>query len=414
MNKFWIVLSHTFWSNLKTKSFIISTIVTALIVGGIFNLPNIIKAFDEKEIEQVGIVQNKEVYDALGAYFTQFNNQDLGLQLIETEEEAKAKVDREELAGYIVATRTTNGELQATFKALEVNDYSLITQLEQGLNHLQFQWKAAQLNLTAEQAQDLFFPLTLAKEALSETAKTEEELVQSKVLVYIILFAIYVSVLGYGNLVAMEVIKEKSSRVMEILISSVNPVTQMFGKIIGVSLLGLFQMTLFAVIGFISMQFGDKSVALDGMNIDFANIPSSTLVYGVIFYLLGYFLYATIAAMLGSLVSRMEEMNGILTPLTLVIVAAFMIAMFGLSNPDTPFIVVTSFIPVFTPMIMFLRVGVSDPATWEVLLSLGLLIFTIIGMGWLASKVYRGGVLMYGKSASLKDIRKAISLQKDS
>ncbi|WP_025026372.1 ABC transporter permease [Caldalkalibacillus mannanilyticus] len=418
MNKFWVVLFHTFITNAKTKSFIISTIATALLVGVVFNIPNMIRFFDQEKIEYVGVIdQNGEIFRALEAYLLSSSSpskNELQLLAFQDEEQAKKQVEEQEIVGYVVVNSDAEGNLDATYKALKVNDSLLASRLEQGLNHVQFQGKASQLHLTEEEALQLFQTIKLEKEALSETAKTEEEIVQSKVLVYLLLFAIYFSVLMFGNLVALEVIKEKSSRVMEILISSVHPVTQMFGKILGVALLGMVQMLIFIAVGFISLQFGDKSVELGEMKVDFAEIPVSTVIYAVIFFILGYLLYATIAAMLGSLVSRMEEMNGILTPLTLVIVAGFMIAMFGLSKPEASFIVVTSFIPFFTPMIMFLRVGVSDPALWEVLLSIFLLVATIMAMGWLASKVYRGGVLLYGKSASIKDIGKAISLHRDS
>ncbi|MEX2104204.1 MAG: ABC transporter permease, partial [Bacilli bacterium] len=107
-----------------------------------------------------------------------------------------------------------------------------------------------------------------------------------------------------------------------------------------------------------------------------------------------------------------EELQQVLTPMMMPIVIAFVIAMFGLAKPDTLLIVITSFIPLFAPMIMFMRIGLSDPALWEIALSIGLLIATIIGLAILAGKVYRGGVLMYGK-ASLKDFGKALSMHKD-
>jgi ABC-2 type transport system permease protein len=413
MNKFLIVLGHTFFSNLKTKSFIITTIVTALLVGIVFSLPSIIAFFDKDEIRTIGVIDQTEVvFNPLNQAIQTSSPNDLKLVAIVNEEEAKLNVDAEILYGYLLIHAVDNGNVSATYKGMKVNDSSLISQLEQGLNQTQFRLKAAVLGLTEQQASQLFEPIGLEKVALDENAKSEEELVESTVLVYILLFAIYFAVLMFGNMVAMEVVKEKSSRVMEILVSSVNPIAQMFGKILGVALLGVFQFTVYLMIGFITLQFGNKAVQLGSMTVDFSSIPISTVLYALIFFILAYLLYATIAAMLASLVSQIEDMQ-IITPLNLVIIAAFMIAMFGLSKPDAPFIIVTSFIPVFTPMIMFLRIGISDPAAWEILLSIGLLIGSIIGMAILAAKVYRGGVLMYGKGASYKDLRKALSLHKD-
>ncbi|WP_338379139.1 ABC transporter permease, partial [Enterococcus faecium] len=136
------------------------------------------------------------------------------------------------------------------------------------------------------------------------------------------------------------------------------------------------------------------------------------IIYGVIFFILGYFLYATLAAFLGSLVSRIEDVQQMITPMTLLVVAGFMIAMFGLGQPEVGFITATSFIPFFTPMIMFLRVGMLNIPFWVVGLSIGLLVATIILLAVFGARVYRGGVLMYGKSTSFKDIKTALQLTK--
>jgi ABC-2 type transport system permease protein len=414
MNKFWIVLSHTFTSQMKTKSFIITTLVTAIIVAVIFNLPSIFALFDDKKAESIGVVDmTGKVFQALEEQLAILAPDEIRLVSFATEDDARKDLDREKIKGYLWIQSLTNGKIQATYKSMKVNDGDLIDPIEQGLNQVQFRLMANNMGISEQQAATLFQTVDLKRVPLDENAKSEEELVQSTVLVYILLFAIYMSVMLFGNMVAMEVAKEKSSRIMEILVSSVNPITQMYGKILGIGLLGIFQMAVYVAVGYVSMQFGDKTVNLGDMVVDFSNIPVSTVVYGVIFFILGYFLFSTLAAMLGSIVSRVEELQQVITPLTLLVVAAFMIAMFGLNTPDAPHIVITSFIPIFTPMIMFLRIGLSNPALWEILLSIALLLATIAVSAIFAAKVYRGGVLMYGKSATLKDLGKAIKVYKE-
>src|SRR5699024_8808867 len=138
----------------------------------------------------------------------------------------------------------------------------------------------------------------------------------------------------------------------------------------------------------------------------------SIYVYAILFFILGYFLYATIAAMLGSLVSRVEDVQQLLMPMVMLIVVAFIIAIVGLGMPEAKFITITSYIPFFTPMIMFLRVGMLDVPVWEVVVSVGLLVVNIILLGILGARIYRGSVLMYGPSRSLKDFKKALMLTK--
>jgi ABC-2 type transport system permease protein len=144
----------------------------------------------------------------------------------------------------------------------------------------------------------------------------------------------------------------------------------------------------------------------------FGSTDISTIIYAIIFALLGYFLYATLAACLGSVVSKIEDVQQMISPMTMLVVIAFMIAMFGLGNPSASYITITSFIPFFTPMIMFLRVGMLEVPFWEIAISIALLILTIVLLGIIGAKIYRGGVLMYGSSKSLKSIKNALQLSK--
>src|SRR5699024_952245 len=136
----------------------------------------------------------------------------------------------------------------------------------------------------------------------------------------------------------------------------------------------------------------------------------SLFIYAVVFFLLGYLLYATLAAMLGSLVSRVEDVQQLILPMTFLIMIAFFIAMFGLNMPESKLVVISSYIPFFSPMLMFLRVGMVDVPVWEVALSIGILVASIIVLAILGAKVYKGGVLMYGRTSSLKDLKKAMAL----
>lgn len=397
-------------TNAKSKTFIISTIVTAILVAVVFSIPAIIAMFDKDEVTHIGIIDDSgDILGSLLLWNEEMASTNFEMQSYSSETEALEALENNEIEGFLHIDTILDGHINATYTANNVQFFA--NEFEQALNQIQFRLKAEMMGLSEQEAALLFAPSQMERIGLEET-KSEEEIVQSTVLVYLLLFAIYFSVLMYGNMVGMEVAKEKSSRVMEILVSSVNPIYQMFGKILGIALLGLCQLGIFILVGYITLTVGDQTVHLGDLTIDFSDLPASTIIYAVIFYLLGYLLFATIAAMLGSLVSRAEELQTMMTPLTIVVVIGFMLAMFGLMQPNATFVVITSYIPFFAPMIMFLRVGVADPATWETLLSIGLLVATIFIMAWLAAKVYRGGVFMYGKEAKLKDIFKAAAMHK--
>jgi ABC-2 type transport system permease protein len=415
MNKFWIILWHTYWAKLRTKSFIITTIITALIVVGLTNIETIIDTFDQKDKKET-----IAVIDETGELYTDFEqqlsmiNQQLLLEEVDLNEPAvEDKVISGEYTGYLKISYDQEQLPQGLYKAMTVADSQVSSQLQQGLQSLKVAIATESLGITSEQLDTLFSPVTMEQVALEQNAKTEEELNQARGLVYILLFVIYMAVIMYASMIAMEVATEKSSRVMEILISSVSPVKQMFGKILGIGLLSLTQFGVILLVGYTSLKRNLNS--LEGGMFEFfgvGQLPAATFVYAIVFFILGYFLFATLAAFLGSLVSRIEDVQQMITPMTLLIVGAFMIAMFGLSKPDSTFVTVTSFIPFFTPMIMFLRVGMLNVPFWEISLSIGLLVLTITLLAIFGASVYRGGVLMYGKSSSFKDIIKAIQLSK--
>jgi len=410
MNKFWIVLAHTYFTKLKSKSFIITTAITALIIYGLSNINYIIDFFDKDEKKIVAVLdETGEVYKSLEEQLATSGEKEIELQpFTGTENEAKKKVQNEDWYAYIVLGYDEKKLPRATFYAMTVADNNVALQIEQSLQQIKTALAAAKIGLTSTQLSELYEPIKFEKIALEENAKTEEQINQARTLVYVFLFAIYFFVIMYGNMIAMEVATEKSSRVMEILISSVPPVQQMFGKIIGVALLSLTQFAVFFIIGYTSLRSNEEFGAFVGLN----EASASLLAYAVIFFLLGYFLYATLFALLGSLVSRIEEVQQAVGPVTMLVVAAFMIAMFGLNAPEAQIITVTSFIPFFAPMIMFLRVGMLHIPLWEIILSLSLLIGTIVLLSYFGAKIYRGGVLMYGKTSLIKDIKKAVQLTK--
>jgi ABC-2 type transport system permease protein len=416
MNSFWIILFHTYLNKLKTKSFIITTVLSVVIVLAITNINNIIDLFDKNGgKEKVAVIdQSGQLYEP---YKQQIKNVNKDIQLTfykGSEEQAERLIEKGEFAGVIQLHVNEQKLPEATFKAMSIADSTLYTDLQTGLQQLKTMLAASQINLAPDQLQKLYEPVSFKKIALEKNAKTEEELNQARGLVYVLLFVIYFSVIMYANMIAMEVATEKSSRVMEILISSVSPIKQMFAKIVGIGLLSLTQLAIFLVVGYYSFMRNMESLKDGFLGVyGLGEIPIGTIMYAVIFFILGYFLYATLAAFLGSLVSRIEDVQQMITPMTLMVVAGFMIAMFGLGKPDAPFITATSYIPFFTPMIMFLRVGMLTIPAWEAILGIIILIATITVLAIFGARVYRGGVLMYGKSNSYKDIKKALQITKN-
>lgn len=417
MNKFWIILGQTYLNKLKSKSFIITTVITLLLLLGLTNIDRIFQTFerDHEEKTKISVIdESNELFLQLKENVKQLDKKIELEQVTKSESELDKQVLDNKIDGYLIVSSAENELIKGTYKSMSMTDTEIPYKLEQALQQVKITIGSAKLSLDKEELNRLFAPVELNKVALEENAKSEEELNQARALVYILLFVIYFSVTFYASMIAMEVATEKSSRVMEILISSVSPVQHMFAKILGIGLLSLTQLVLILGVTFGSLKANLSNLQdMAGGFLGFSELSTATFIYAIIFFLLGYFLFATLAAFLGSLVSRIEDVNQMITPMTLLIVAAFMIAMFGLGNPEAPFITVTSFIPFFTPMIMFLRVGLLNLPFWEIALSIGLLVATIVVLAILGARIYKGGVLYYGKSPSFKELKKVLQLTKN-
>lgn len=418
MREFWIIFKQAFLTKAKTKSFVITTV---LVIAGVFllsNLPKILDSFegmDDNEPTTLKVTDaSGELIEPLSAVL-QANEAEITLeQTDENGEDLAKQVQSEEIDSFLQLDIDETNTIQATYTTLSSIEINLPETLKSSLQTVQAGVKADELSLSSEQVDSLFTQVNFEKDNISSSAKTESELNQARILVYVLMFVIYFAVILYSGMIATEVATEKSSRVMEILISSVSPVKHMFAKVLGIGTLGIVQILIYAAAGFIAFKTS-ASEATEGLGNFFnpADINPITLVYAVVFFLLGYFLYATLAALLGSLVSRIEDVQQMIMPMTLLIIAAFILAASGLGNPELAYLKYASFFPFFTPLVMFLRVGMLDLPLWEPMLAIGIMLVTIFVLGWFGARVYRGGVLMYGPSRSLKDIKKAIQLGKE-
>ena len=414
MRNFWIVTKHTFLTKLKTKSFLISTGIMIVIVLILANLNTVIDMFNQEKQRTVAVI------DTTGEYIDLFENQlmqtDNSFMIVKDANELEAieKVKSGEWQGVLTITIQGSGIPEAVYRSMKISDESTIRLLQSTLTEVKNQKFTEEIQLDAMQIAELYTPAAFKVVSLEENAKSASELNAARGLVYVMLFVIYFIVIGYAGMIASEVASEKTSRVMEILVSSISPVKQMFAKILGIACLSFVQMGAFLLVGYFSIRnLIGKQDEIDFLQFfGFDGMKLSTIVYAVIFALLGYLFYAVMAAFLGSLVSRVEDIQPMITPMTMLVVVAFVISMFGLGNPDTILIQICSFIPPFTPLIMFLRVGMLDVPFWEVGLSLILLLASIILLAVLGAKIYRGGVLMYGKGTSLKDLKHALTLGK--
>ena len=424
-------MSFSLRNKLRTKSFIVTTIIIAVILSIVVNLPYIITKFsNDDEPDRIGFVENDApaVTERLKAFYASREKPDIELVgypdagSAEANEAAmKDRVKNKEIKGYLDFETEGLTFPAVTYKSEKLMDTGKTSSLSGALQAIKADIILSGANLTDEQRAALAQPVQIeavqittveGTGSIGEKGKTVEEQALAYGLVYALIVVLFMGIMITGQLIATEVTAEKSSRVMEILVTSVAPLTQMFGKIIGMFLVGLLQIGVYIAVFIINVMLPHNQEMLQDLHIDLSSVDPMLIVYAVIFYLTGYFLYATLYAAVGSIVSRTEELGQAVMPLTMLSLAAFYVGIFGASQPYASFVEITSFIPFFTPFVMFLRIGLADPALWEVLLSLGIQLATILALGWLSAKIYRTGVLMYGKRPTIKELAKAMKAYK--
>lgn len=259
--------------------------------------------------------------------------------------------------------------------------------------------------LSPEEAQTI-----LSTQVTHETVTLWKDQLQNYFYTYIMVFALYMAILLYGQIVATNVASEKSSRAMEVLVTSADPVSMMFGKVLASCLAGLAQLA--AIFGAALVFFRINASYWEGNAIIgmFFDIPAWLLVYMLVFFVLGFLFFAFLYGAVGSTVSKMEDVNTAVMPITMLFVVAFVVVVSTLGGGivDGTVMRICSFLPFTSPMAMFARIAMSVVPVWEIALSLAILAASVVGVGVLSAKIYRVGVLLYGTRPKMRELVKAI------
>lgn len=418
MNSLWTVMSFTMRMKLRNKAFVITTAVLAILLVVVGNLPTLLNKLDSDKATKVGYVQgvhDELIIGLMGFYAGQEKPE---VQLIggASEDALKESLEDGDIKGFVTfADNASVGFPDATYHAKSSLGSDAARSLTVGLQVVKNQIVLEELNPSEEQLNLLNASVTVNQEQVrftNDAGKTPEEEGTAIGLTYVLIILLFMAVMITGQLIATEITAEKSSRVMEIIVTSVSPLKQMFGKILGTFVVGIAQMIVLVGALVLNLMQQNNLDALKDMGVDLGAIDPKLIVFAVFFYLTGFFLYATLFAAVGSIVSRTEDLGQAILPITMLTLAGFYIAIFGLSHPEHSVITICSYVPFFAPFLMFLRIGLTEPSIWEVLLSVGILLASIVVIGWISAKIYRTGVLMYGKRPSLKELFKAMKAYK--
>ena len=326
--------------------------------------------------------------------------------------------------------KVTKESINELTKKVDSGDYEFAVKID---NELKFTYITANNSLFSEDYQtisdavkSMYTVKTLDKYGISqaetdkimntkvtfETVTTGTDQSKNYLPVYLLMCVLFIAITTYGQLVSQSVVSEKNSRAMEFLITCAKPTHLMFGKVIGSGLAGLTQLTVLLLTAFVS--FGTFSSSIIPAEIsEYIQLPVSTVLLALLFFILGYFMFSFILGALASFASKSEDLNTLTAPVITLLTSIYMIMVFMCTGDmvDSTFMTVLSYFPISAPMAMFVRATMTDISVWEIALSAIVQIITIYLLGMLAAAIYKIGVLMYGNPPKFGEIIKMLKMQ---
>jgi ABC-2 type transport system permease protein len=424
-----LIVKHEYKKRMTQRSFIISTIVIlVLIVIGAF-VPTIIQYFVAHSNSQTSItVVNKAGSigglngDSLNSYINTTLNGTTGATtgqrssakvhfVIQMASDGnidglKNQVKNGTLTILLELDRAPKQDIRFTYYTTSgPTDDANVTQVQAVGSQLTVLDRSARLGLTPAQTSSLFAQPQFSDVNLNQTQSTRSQ--SDRVAGFILAYAgnvlIYMAVFLYGLGVATGVAEEKGSRIMEILVNAATPFQLMAGKIIGIGTAGLTQMACFVTVGIgaLLLQLPLQSVLLGSnggvLNLSITGASITLLLLLLVYFILGFLLYATLYAAMGALVKRQDEVQNAVQPLTWLLIIGYIVSFFGIYSPDAAWMRVMSYVPFWTPTMMLVRIAAGGVAWWEIAMTIGLMMVAIVFCTFISGRIYRFGVLFYGQ-----------------
>ena len=409
------VIRREYLERVRTKAFWISTLVVPFFLGAVMILPAYLAARGGGEFSVA-------VIDLSGRFFEPVENevdrmlggddeklsidlflQDPGADPETTRERIKDQVQQKDFDGMLVIPAEMPDEGQPEYVAPNVAAFKLVTVLERSVNNVMVADRLTGAGLDPEKVRELTKRVGLRTMKLGKGGEETRDRGQSFMLAYVFMMIIYVTVLMYGIYVMRGVLEEKSSHVVEVVISTVKPFELMLGKILGIGAVGLTQFLIWATLmAAVSAPGAVSAMGISG--IELPTVPALTLFFFVVYFVLGFLLYGTLYAGIGAAFDTEQEAQNFQGLITMFLIVPLVLMMQILNQPDGTLSVVLSLIPFFTPMLMFLRITLIPVPAIQLVASVVLMVGAILACTWVVAKIYRVGILMHGSKPKLKDL----------
>ena len=410
MKQFGKILKFELKGYMRNKVFVGITIFLVVAIAVVMFIPNIIAAFesdDEGDVTPTDLptmlvyAEDEDlsaiVKEYFGNAFVDYN--------VKVAEGSVDDLKNDIISGNAECAFVMNSASSYTYYVNNLSMYDMNTEVANTVLQEVYRINAmVQNGLTPEQAGEI---MSVQIESGTETLGKDQ--MQNFFYTYIMIFALYMVILLYGQMVATNVATEKSSRAMEVLVTSAKPTSMMFGKVLASCIAGFSQLVL--VFGTAILLYNVNKEALSNPLIaSIFDIPIELFIYLIVFFVLGFLIYAFMFGAIGSTASKLEDINTSVMPITFLFIIAFMVVMFSMSSGsvDNTAMLVCSYIPFTSPMAMFTRICMSTVAWYEIAISIAILIGSTVGIGVLSAKIYRVGVLLYGMPPKFSTILKTV------
>lgn len=433
MNTLSLVIQREYFTRVRKRSFIIMTLLMPLLMVALSFVPLWLSTLNDGAVKNIAVIDNTGMYAPLLKSTDQYQ-----FQIINDaqQNEYQSKIGKDIFAILQITDDLNRNSNAVTILSEKQTSQELRTMVENALSEKVMEQRLDDLsqqgNVNAAAISEVRSIIESGAKISVKTMKwgddgkvSESSAEIATIIGMVFTILIYMFILMYGNMVMQAVLEEKKSRVVEVMVSSVKPVNLLIGKIAGIGLVGITQLVIWGVLTgvlftalsvFIALpQQAPAVMSAEMSNFDMGGVMNAVLsvnwfeiiVYFLLFFVGGYILYASIFAMFASAVDSEEDTSQFMMPVTIIIMFAFFAGFYSVSNPDGPLAFWGSLIPFTSPIVMMVRLPFGIPL-WEKLLSLVLLYGTFILISFFAAKIYRVGILMYGKKPSIKEMMKWI------
>lgn len=415
MRKIGLIIKREYLTRVKTKGFIIGTLIVPLIEFGTILLIVFLVGHTSARTMRITVVDNsgtlaQPIERGLDGKFDNGTPQFAIEQTLISpappdtlQNDLRAQINSDKLDVYLWIPQDTTQPFELHMR--NPDSFSLIGPLEDSINRAMIGKRLGERNVHVDDLKAILKDTEIKRLKVSEKGESVEK-GQGIAIAVVLVVLLYTALLMYGIITMRSVIEEKTTRTMEVLISSVRPFELLAGKILGVAAVAFTQFSIWLATNAVLFSFGllaswgmTRNSSLAGVH-----VPISLIIYAGVFFFGGYFLYSSMFAAIGSACSNEQDAQQLQWLAMAPLVFCMLIYGVIINDPASTASIVLSEIPFFAPVLMSLRISLQTPPIWQMALSLSLLFLTTLGVIWISAKIYRVGVLMYGKRPSVVEL----------